>query len=434
MSNFQIRSIILFVCYCFINVNGGAIQLTSTNIDTILSSYDIVFINFYANWCRFSQMLDPIYNELADKIAKEYPQQNLIAIGKVDCDSDNAIATKYHVNKYPTLKLFRHGIMTKREYRGARQVDAFFDFIRKQIESSITKLSTPSDLITLDLKKRYIVGHFDDENSENYKTFSKVASLLRDECNFVASSNKDAFKSERPLTDVIYYRPPSTLNEKESYYIGLINEIESLTTWSRDKCVPLVREITFANAEELTDEGLPFLILFHKADDQESVALFEREVAKQLLNERSNINCLHADGAQFIHPLQHLGKSLSDLPLLAIDSFKHMFLFPDIKLISVDGKLLEFIKDLHSGKLHKDFHNPPPPTQQTSTTTIVSVADDGDSKTKHIPKTPSNDNIDSASSSMNNLDKSGSHQSSPPESVFIRLTPNRQRYSFRDEL
>ncbi|CAF3885715.1 unnamed protein product [Rotaria sp. Silwood1] len=89
---------------------------------------------------------------------------------------------------------------------------------------------------------------------------------------------------------------------------------------------------TFENAEELTDEGLPFLILFHKADDQESVALFEREVAKQLLNERSNINCLHADGAQFIHPLQHLGKSLSDLPLLAIDSFKHMFLFPDIKL------------------------------------------------------------------------------------------------------
>ncbi|CAF3744093.1 unnamed protein product [Rotaria sp. Silwood1] len=244
----------------------------------------------------------------------------------------------------------------------------------------------------------------------------------------------DAFKSERPLTDVIYYRPPSTLNEKESYYIGLINEIESLTTWSRDKCVPLVREITFANAEELTDEGLPFLILFHKADDQESVALFEREVAKQLLNERSNINCLHADGAQFIHPLQHLGKSLSDLPLLAIDSFKHMFLFPDIKLISVDGKLLEFIKDLHSGKLHKDFHNPPPPTQQTSTTTIVAVVDDGDSKTKHIPKTPSNDNIDSASSSMNNVDKSGSHQSSPPESVFIRLTPNRQRYSFRDEL
>jgi endoplasmic reticulum resident protein 44 len=133
--------------------------------------------------------------------------------------------------------------------------------------------------------------------------------------------------------------------------MGTITEQESLTTWSREKCVPLVREITFANAEELTDEGLPFLILFHKADDQESVALFEREVAKQLQNERckysfyskkkrnlcfvlAGINCLHADGAQFMHPLQHLGKSAADLPLLAIDSFKHMFLFPDIKEIS----------------------------------------------------------------------------------------------------
>jgi endoplasmic reticulum resident protein 44 len=48
----------------------------------------------------------------------------------------------------------------------------------------------------------------------------------------------------------------------------------------------------------------------------------------------ANINCLHADGAQFVHPLQHLGKSQADLPLLAIDSFKHMFLFPDIKEMS----------------------------------------------------------------------------------------------------
>jgi endoplasmic reticulum resident protein 44 len=68
--------------------------------------------------------------------------------------------------------------------------------------------------------------------------------------------------------------------------MGSLTEQESLTTWSREKCIPLVREITFQNAEELTDEGLPFLILFHRADDHQSIALFEREVAKQLNNER----------------------------------------------------------------------------------------------------------------------------------------------------
>jgi len=428
----RVGSIVLLVCSYLTYVYGGAIQLTSSNIDSILSSHEVVFVNFYANWCRFSQMLDPIYNDLADKVAKEFPQHGHIAIGKIDCDADNALAVKYHVNKYPTLKLFRHGVLTKREYRGARNVDMFLDFIRKQVVTSITKLSSPSDLYTLDTKKRYVVGHFDDENSDNYKTFTKVASLLRDECNFIASTSKDDFKNERPSTDVVYYRPPQALNEKDTYYIGSINEQESLLTWAREKCVPLVREITFANAEELTDEGLPFLILFHKADDHESVAAFEREVAKQLLSERSNINCLHADGAQFIHPLQHLGKSLADLPLLAIDSFKHMFLFPDINEMSKDGKLLQFVKDLHSEKLHRDFHNPPPPTQ-APTTTVGSVAEGAD-KSKHIPKTSSVADVGSSANAANQFLKAGSQPSSPPESVFVRLSPNRQRYSFRDEL
>ncbi|CAF1105291.1 unnamed protein product [Adineta steineri] len=430
----QLRSSLFLVFFYLTYVNGGAIQLTSSNIDSVLSSHDVVLVNFYANWCRFSQMLDPIYNELADKVAKEFPQHGLIAIGKVDSDADNAIAAKYHVNKYPTLKLIRHGLLTKREYRGARQVDAFMDFIRKQIVTEITKLSTPSDLFTLDTKKRYIVGHFDDENSDNYKMFMKIAGLLRDECHFVASVNKDDFKNERPLTDVIYYRPPQGLNEKDMYYMGGINEQEALLTWSREKCIPLVREITFANAEELTDEGLPFLILFHKSDDHESVVAFEREVAKQLMNERTNINCLHADGAQFLHPLQHLGKSMNDLPLIAIDSFKHMFLFPDINEMSKDGKLLQFVKDLHSEKLHRDFHNPPPATQPTTTTTVSPNADGSESKSKHIPKTSSTANVDQPANNAKQFLNPGSHSSAPPESVFIHLSPNRQRYSFRDEL
>jgi len=420
-----LKSIIIFVLYNVCYVWSGAIQITSNNIDSILSSNEVVFINFYANWCRFSQMLNPIYDQLADKVTKEFSQQDLVLIGKVDCDAQPSISTKYHVNKYPTLKLYRHGVITKREYRGARQIDVLFDYIRKQVESSIIKLSNPNDLTTLDPKKRYIIGHFDDENSENYKTFSKVASLLREECHFVASTNQEQFKNERPLTDVVYYRPSQSSHDKDTYYMGTINNHESFYAWSNEKCVPLVREITFENAEELTDEGLPFLILFHHIDDHQSISLFEREVAKQLMHERSSINCLHADGAKFNHPLQHLGKSSNDLPLLVIDSFRHMFLFPDIKQISTDGKLLQFVKDLHSGKLHQDFHNPSLPTTSSANNIIQDKSDSG-----HIKK---NSVVGNDGSSANQFLK-GNNPSSPPESIFIRLTPSRQRYSFRDEL
>lgn len=43
----------------------------------------------------------------------------------------------------------------------------------------------------------------------------------------------------------------------------------------------------------------------------------------------ASINCLVADGKKFAHPLHHLGKRESDLPLIAIDSFRHMYLFPN---------------------------------------------------------------------------------------------------------
>lgn len=40
---------------------------------------------------------------------------------------------------------------------------------------------------------------------------------------------------------------------------------------NRDHCNPLVREITFENGEELTEEGLPFLLLFYDPDDHSPV-------------------------------------------------------------------------------------------------------------------------------------------------------------------
>lgn len=76
--------------------------------------------------------------------------------------------------------------------------------------------------------------------------------------------------------------------DDEKYEFELSN-YESLYAWANEKCTKLVREITFENAEELTEEGLPFLILFHKPDDTESVHTFEQEVAKQLVHEKSRV-------------------------------------------------------------------------------------------------------------------------------------------------
>ena len=63
-------------------------------------------------------------------------------------------------------------------------------------------------------------------------------------------------------------------------FTGSLLDYETLNTWAVEKCSPLVREITFENAEELTEEGLPFLILFHHPDDTKSVREYADLVSK----------------------------------------------------------------------------------------------------------------------------------------------------------
>lgn len=51
-----------------------------------------------------------------------------------------------------------------------------------------------------------------------------------------------------------------------------------MKNWITDKCVPLVREVTFDNVEELTEDGLPFLLFFRDPEDKESEKLFSETV------------------------------------------------------------------------------------------------------------------------------------------------------------
>ena len=77
--------------------------------------------------------------------------------------------------------------------------------------------------------------------------------------------------------------------------MGDLSNYDILKIWVSDKCIPLVREITFENAEELTEEGLPFLLLFHHPDDTASIELFKSEVSKQLIQEKGKCSLYKRD-------------------------------------------------------------------------------------------------------------------------------------------
>ncbi|XP_077291398.1 endoplasmic reticulum protein 44 [Arctopsyche grandis] len=383
--------------------DSGAVQLTQSNLDMTLASNELVFINFYAEWCRFSNILQPIFDDAADKVASLFPDQGRVVMGKVDCDKENTIATRFHISKYPTLKVIRNGQPTKREFRGQRSVDAFADFVKKQLEDPIKEFNSLNELAELDSAKRTIVGYFDRRDMPEYNIFRRVATSLKEDCQFYVGFGEVTAQMHPPGHPIIVFRADkSRSNDKDVTFMGNLNNFDEAHIWVQEKCVPLVREITFENAEELTEEGLPFLILFHSPDDTTIIKKYNDLVTNELLSEKQSINFLTADGKKFEHPLHHLGKSLSDLPLIAIDSFRHMYLFPDIKEMDKPGKLKQFLQDLYSGKLHREFH--------------------------YGPETPSVE----AHQDSNSVEKK---TTSPPESTFRKLAPSKNRYTLlRDEL
>lgn len=62
----------------------------------IAAGHELVMINFYADWCRFSNILRPVYDEAADAVAKEFPDGKAI-LAKVDCDQQPALQSKYKI-------------------------------------------------------------------------------------------------------------------------------------------------------------------------------------------------------------------------------------------------------------------------------------------------------------------------------------------------
>ncbi|MCR5378417.1 MAG: thioredoxin [Fibrobacter sp.] len=83
-----------------------AIHLTAENFDKAISSGLLVFVDFWATWCRPCQMMGPIIDELAD----EYKDKAIIAKMDVDADGSRDICMRFGITNIPNMKLFKNGV------------------------------------------------------------------------------------------------------------------------------------------------------------------------------------------------------------------------------------------------------------------------------------------------------------------------------------
>ncbi|CAO2835302.1 unnamed protein product [Amaranthus hypochondriacus] len=119
------------------DIDGKVIDLDDSNFDSAISSFDYVFVDFYAPWCGHCKRLSPELDAAAAMLAGlEKP----IVIAKVDADKYRKLGDKYEIDGFPTLKLFMHGVPI--DYNGPRKADVLVRFLKKFVAPDVSILDS----------------------------------------------------------------------------------------------------------------------------------------------------------------------------------------------------------------------------------------------------------------------------------------------------
>lgn len=83
-----------------------------------------------------------------------------IVLAKVDANDEKnkPLASKYEVQGFPTLKIFRNGGKNIQEYKGPREAEGIVEYLKKQVGPASKEIKAPEDATHLEDGKIHIVS------------------------------------------------------------------------------------------------------------------------------------------------------------------------------------------------------------------------------------------------------------------------------------
>lgn len=102
------------------------LEITNDNIDLVVGSSELLFIDVWAEWCGPCKRSTPVFEEIAEEFGNERT-----VFAKLDAQNNQSAGTKLKVMSLPTFVVFHKGQLVK------KWTGADIGRLRKEIDEAL---------------------------------------------------------------------------------------------------------------------------------------------------------------------------------------------------------------------------------------------------------------------------------------------------------
>lgn len=118
-------------------MDNTARSISTEEFDTLIQDNEIVFVDFWAEWCAPCKQFASIY----DKVASNYEN---VVFAKINIEQESELAETFQIRSIPYLMVFKEGIAIYSE-AGSVPESTLVELVQQAIDADVSEIRAQLD-------------------------------------------------------------------------------------------------------------------------------------------------------------------------------------------------------------------------------------------------------------------------------------------------